>query len=49
MTSARPLLLGSSLSQAFVEELEQNTILELMEAKIPYCSRVVSLQARKKK
>ncbi|PCH34099.1 hypothetical protein WOLCODRAFT_135501 [Wolfiporia cocos MD-104 SS10] len=49
LKSARPLLLGSGLSEELVDEAEENARQELMDAQIPTYVRVESVYALKKR
>jgi len=46
--SGRPMLLGSGLSEEFVNRLEVNVLQELAEARIPQYTRLQRVYARKK-
>jgi len=48
MKSARPLLLGSGVPEALVDELENNAVAELWEAQTPQYMRLQAVYARKK-
>jgi len=48
MSSGRPLLLGSGLSEDFVDQLEHNAVQELEEAITPVYVRIQNVYARKR-
>jgi len=48
MQSGRPLLLGSGLSEEFVDQLEHNAVVELDEAITPVYVLIQNVYARKK-
>jgi len=48
MSSGRPLLLGSGLSEDFVNQLEHNAVQELEEAITPVYVRIQNVYARKR-
>lgn len=48
MSSGRPLLLGSGLSEDFVNQLEHNAVKELEEAITPVYVRIQNVYARKR-
>jgi hypothetical protein len=48
LKSGRPLLLGSGMSPALIDEIEANVTEEVREAKTPVYLRIVEVYARKK-
>jgi hypothetical protein len=48
LKSTKPLLLGCQLPVTLVEEMHENALTELREAKVPHCTKIQTVYALKK-